>query len=180
MRYTTIIDIRQSSVYRNKNTRLVYLHLALAAGYHDVDRDLVDVSIRRLALDCDVTVAAVRAAIKALVKAHLITREGTLIRVTKWVMTDTISSRPKSKQQQRQIDAAVERKRAEEVRERELEVMRLQREINYQNGTNGYLQYCERLKQLADAGDVEAAKSFARHRARYEAMAAEIKTQQPK
>lgn len=50
MRYTTIVDISEyASLYRNHNARLVYLHLALRSGYHDNDRDLIDVSVRRLA-----------------------------------------------------------------------------------------------------------------------------------
>lgn len=168
MRYTTIIDIRDSSVYRSMNARLVYLHLSLAAGYHDSDRDLVDVSLRRLAADIGVTLSTLRAALKALEKCRLITREGAVIRVRKWVQTEDITPRPKSKAQQRQIDIAVERRRQQEQRELEAEVNRRQREQLFAQGKTNFMLYVEELKRKAEAGDEEAAKLFARHRQRYE------------
>lgn len=86
MRYTTVIDISEfRDVYKNVNTRLLYLHLALKCGYHDADRDVIIVSIRRLAMDSGLTVSAVRHALGVLERAQLVTKSGTGWRVTKWV-----------------------------------------------------------------------------------------------
>ena len=61
MRYTTVIDISEMpEVYKNSTARLIYLHMSLKAGYHDADRDLVKLSIRRLSSDVGVTVSATR------------------------------------------------------------------------------------------------------------------------
>ena len=77
MRYTTIIDISQmGEIYRNQNVRLIYLHLALRSGYHDDDRDLTDISLRRLSMEAGLTVSATRHAIRILTKAGLLKRQG--------------------------------------------------------------------------------------------------------
>lgn len=87
MRYTTIIDISEEpAVYRNVNTRLLYLHLALKSGYHDDDRDRVDISIRRLSFATGLTVSATRHALKVLERCQLLTREGSTWTVKKWVL----------------------------------------------------------------------------------------------
>lgn len=79
MRYTTLIDISEyPQLYRSSSVRLVYLHLVLKSGFHDDDRDLCAVSIRRLANDCGLTVAATRHALGLLEKAAMITRQGPL------------------------------------------------------------------------------------------------------
>lgn len=88
MRYTTIIDISEmSEVYRNLNTRAVYLHLVLKSGYHDDDRDKIRISIRRLAAESGLTVSAVRNALQQLEKASMIERtsDGTTS-VRKWIL----------------------------------------------------------------------------------------------
>lgn len=176
MRYTTVIDIRDSSIYRNHNTRLVYLHLALIAGYHDSDRDIVDVSLRRLAADIGVTLSTLRASLKALEKSKLIAKEGNVIRVKKWLMTEDITPRPKSRAQQKQVDIAVERRQQNEIRELEAEVARKQREAMFAAGKNSFIVYVENLKKLAEAGDEEAAKAFNRHRKRYEEQLRQMQT----
>lgn len=87
MRYTTVIDItEQAAVYRNKNCRLLYLHMALKCGYHAEDRDVIGASIRGLAADCGLSVAATRHALAVLEGAGLIKKEGTAWRVTKFVV----------------------------------------------------------------------------------------------
>lgn len=85
MRYTTVIDITEIPlIRRSKNAQLLYLYMALKAGWHDDDRDCLDASIRSLAKDAGLTVSATRHALGQLVKAKLITRDGLRWRVTKW------------------------------------------------------------------------------------------------
>ena len=96
MRYTTIIDISEiPSVYRNRNARIVYLHLALKSGYHDDDRDLIEISIRRLADASGLSVSATRHALRKLSEAGLITKQDNKMAVKKWIIQDTPSPRQK-------------------------------------------------------------------------------------
>lgn len=89
MRYTTVIDISEfPQIYRNMNARVLYLHMALKSGYHDADRDLLEISIRRLAMDAGLTVSATRHALATLEKDKLVTREGEKWRILKWVVVD--------------------------------------------------------------------------------------------
>ena len=110
MRYTTVIDISEMpEVYRNATARLVYLHLALKAGYHDNDRDRATVSIRRLAMDVDVTVSAARHAIRQLERAGLLKREGSALIVKKWVEEQTITTRARTKREMQEQIQSLER-----------------------------------------------------------------------
>lgn len=88
MRYTTLIDISENAaVYRNPNTRLLYLHLALKSGYHDADRDIINTSIRRLAMETGLTISAVRHALHVLEEAALLNRKnpnGWMVK--KWII----------------------------------------------------------------------------------------------
>lgn len=112
MRYTTVIDISEiPEVYRNATARLVYLHLALKAGYHDNDRDLAAVSIRRLAMDVDVSVSAARHAIRQLEKAGLLKRDGSFLVVKKWVEEQTITTRAKTKREMQEQIRILERQK---------------------------------------------------------------------
>lgn len=98
MRYTTIIDISEMpELYRNLNTRAVYLHLVLKSGYHDADRDKSKLSIRRLAAESGLTVSAVRNALQQLEKASMIERlsDGTTI-VRKWILEMKPTTRTKA------------------------------------------------------------------------------------
>lgn len=98
MRYTTIIDITEvPGIYRNKNSRLVYLHLALRSGYHDNDRDLIDISIRNLSMAVGLSVSATRHALACLEREKLISRDGTRWRILKWVVADLPTPRRQSK-----------------------------------------------------------------------------------
>lgn len=98
MRYTTIIDITEiSDVYRNKNARLIYLHLALKAGYHDDDRDVLQTSIRMTAGTVGLTVSATRHALAVLERAGLLKRTETGWTVTKWIQAAEPTPRPKKK-----------------------------------------------------------------------------------
>lgn len=87
MRYTTIIDLSEfAAIYRNANCRLLYLHMAIKSGYHDEDRDILRCSIRALAADSGLSVAAVRHALKMLEREKLVTRIDGGWRVLKWVV----------------------------------------------------------------------------------------------
>lgn len=98
MRYTTIIDISEiQEVYRNKNARLVYLHLALKAGYHDDDRDQLQMSIRMTAGTVGLTVSATRHALAVLERAGLLKRTEKGWTVTKWIQSADPTPRPKKK-----------------------------------------------------------------------------------
>ena len=168
MRYTTIIDISSwRQVYRSETTRLVYLHLCLTAGYHETDRDLVDKSIRTIARETDLSKSAVEHAIRQLQKYGLVQRQGAALLVKKFVMGEEIGKRAKSKREERQIAAAVERQRQHEAQEREYQLKVLERQRYEAQGTNAYIEYCKALKAKADAGDVDAAASFKRHESAY-------------
>lgn len=94
MRYTTVIDITDyTQIYRNLNARLVYIHMALKAGYHDDDRDICRLSIRSLAADVGITVSATRNALLQLEKSGLISKSSDCWIVKKWVATETPSPR---------------------------------------------------------------------------------------
>lgn len=113
MRYTTVIDISEiPALYRNKNARMIYFHLALRAGYHDDDRDVVKQSIRVLAAETGITVSATRHALHVLEKAGLLTHDNGTTKVVKWVMMPTITARARSVKEQKQ-------KEIQEIRERE-------------------------------------------------------------
>ena len=94
MRYTTVIDITEfPQIYRNIHARLVYIHMALKAGYHDDDRDVCRLSIRNLAADVGITLSAARNALQQLEKAGLISRNSDCWIVKKWVAMDAPSPR---------------------------------------------------------------------------------------
>lgn len=94
MRYTTVIDITDfPQIYRNIHARLVYIHMALKAGYHDDDRDVCRLSIRNLAADVGITVSATRNALLQLEKSGLISKSSDCWIVKKWVQMDAPSPR---------------------------------------------------------------------------------------
>lgn len=94
MRYTTLIDISElPDVYRNKNVRLLYMHMVLKSGYHDQDRDVLAMSIRRLASDTGLTLSATRFALAQLEQAGLLKKEQGNWRVKKWIIQEIPSPR---------------------------------------------------------------------------------------
>lgn len=118
MRYTTVIDISEMpEVYRNTTARLIYIHMSLKAGYHDSDRDLVNVSIRRLSADVGVTVSATRHALHLLVRSGLLVKEGQLWRIKKWVEEQTITTRAKTKREMMDQIQRLERQKQQAVLE---------------------------------------------------------------
>lgn len=89
MRYTTLIDISElPDVYRNKNVRLLYMHIVLKSGYHDQNRDLLDKSLRSLASEVGLTFSATRHAVAQLEAAGLLKKEGGTWRVKKWIVQE--------------------------------------------------------------------------------------------
>lgn len=98
MRYTTVVDISQmQDIYRNHNLRLVYLHLVLKSGYHDDDRDRIRISIRNLAAEVGLTVSATRHALAKLQGEHLLSRDGDIWIVRKYVIENPPTPRSKLK-----------------------------------------------------------------------------------
>lgn len=97
--------------------RLIYIHMSLKAGYHDSDRDLVNVSIRRLSADVGVTVSATRHALHLLVRSGLLVKEGHLWRIKKWVEEQTITTRAKTKREMQEQIQRLERQKQQAVLE---------------------------------------------------------------
>lgn len=181
MRYTTIIDISEvSSVYRNRNARIIYLHMVLKSGWHDNDRDLIDISIRNLAFRTGLTISATRHALQQLEHAGLIARQGTLWAVKKFIFEEPVTPRARTKAQQKQLDAAVERRRNEAKREQEREIEAAIRTRNFDQGKTSFMIYYESLLEQAKAGDVDAQKAVERNRKAYEQQKKSMEENQKK
>lgn len=168
MRYTTIIDISEYSFYRNENCRLLYLHLCLKAGYHDHDRDLVMVSLRQLERQLGMTLSAIRFAVAQLESAGLLTRNGNIWTVKKWIAEQPISSRPKNKKQEESIQRAALREQEREAEERRMEIERAKRENLRQQGKTQFMLYYEEMQQRAQNGDAAASAIVERRKKDYE------------
>lgn len=183
MRYTTIIDIREiPKVYRNKNARLLYLHLVLASGYHNEDRDLADLSLREMAWQTGLTLSAIRNAVKALMGAHLITREGEYWRITKFVLAQAIEKRVTTakKQQEAETRARIDEEAA--ARERQLAEDRERTERLRAAGKTSFMAWYEQQLQKAAQGDAEAQNKVnnKRWQSMYQEQSEAIKKQQQK
>lgn len=169
MRYTTIIDISElQSLYKSTAARLIYLHLCLKAGYHDNDRDLVMISLRNLADATGTTLSATRHAIRLLEKARMISRQGSVIRIRKWIQEQPISTRARTAKQQQQIDEAARRRIEKEQYEREQEIEAARRAALQAQGKDSYMIYYESKLALAEAGDEDARSFCAKNRELYE------------
>lgn len=181
MRYTTVIDITEIPiVYRNQNSRLVYLHLALKSGYHDNDRDLCDISIRRLAAEVQLTVSATRHALAILQKFQLIEKSGTLWKVKKFVLEQPITSRPKSEKKRKEYELEQQRKAAEiEQKQREDEEKRKERELR-KNGKTSFMLYYEEMQEKAALGDPEALEVVRKNQKFYDIQVNKMKNQESK
>lgn len=175
MRYTTIIDISEIPIlYRNPNTRLLYLHMALRSGYHDEDRDLIAVSIRRLAAESGLTISATRHALQQLESCRMLERVGTAWRVKKWIGEQTITSRPRSEKkrlemeekQRREAADAEEKRRTREERKKEKELRK--------SGKTSFMLYYESQLELAKQGDIQAIENVRRHKKFYEQQKEQI------
>lgn len=168
MRYTTIIDLSEfPAVYRNKNVRLVYLHLVLKSGYHDNDRDLIDISIRNLACGVGLSVSATRHALHILEQAHMIRRSGPLWHVRKFIIEQEISPRAKTqKEAKKKAAAAAEQQASQELNIR-LDEERERRQNLRQNNTSDFIMYYEDVVRRAQAGDVDAQETARKRREMY-------------
>lgn len=169
MRYTTIIDISElPRIYQNINARLVYLHLVLKSGYHDDDRDLVHMSLRRIAAETGLSLSAIRHAVSVLEKSGLLSRQGEMWMVKKWIIEQKVSTRARTARQQKAIEIEAVRRIENEKREREAEIQRLRREALAAQGKTQFMLYVERLQKQAAAGDMEAAEALKRHQKAYD------------
>lgn len=176
MRYTTIIDIRDiPMVYRNINTRLVYLHLVLRSGYHDDDRDMTTISIRRLAAEVGLTIGATRNALKQLTTCQLLQSTGSSYLVRKWVGEQTITPRIKSEKKRREAEERQRREEADaEERLRSQEARRREKELR-KKGKTSFMLYYESQMDLAAKGDPEAIENVKRNKKFYEQQLEQLK-----
>lgn len=168
MRYTTIIDISEiPAIYRNINARLVYLHLVLKSGYHDNDRDLVRMSLRRIAAETGLSLSAIRHAVAQLERAQLLSRQGDIWFVKKWIIEQKISTRARTARQQKQIEIEAEKRRENEKREQEAAIEKQRREQIAAQGKTSFMLFYESLEKKAAAGDLEAAESVKKYKSMY-------------
>lgn len=160
MRYTTIIDIRElPAIYRNVNARLVYLHMVLASGYHDNDRDQTEISIRRISYETNLTISAVRHALGSLERCGLISRTGITWTVKKFVLETSITPRVRSEKKRREAENAARAKAIQEEQEqREKEETRKYREMR-KHGDPLREQVLDLMKR-AEAGDTDALETL--------------------
>lgn len=169
MRYTTIIDITEiPAVYRCQSARILYIHMALRAGYHDNDRDLLDVSLRRLADGSGLSISAVRHGLQILERAGLIKKSGSVYAVRKWIAQSAVTPRALTKKQERAVAQAEQMRREREQRAAEEEAERRAREEAWTDDKTPFMRYYESLMEKAAAGDEEAARGVERHREMYE------------
>lgn len=129
MRYTTIIDIREApALYRNANTRLIYLELVLGSSYQQETKDRYQGSFRTLATRAGVTISAVRNSLKQLQALGMVSPiEGGWI-VKKWIEQPAIIPRRQRPKPEQLISLSEEQKASAEQlnHERWLEKLRQQ------------------------------------------------------
>lgn len=168
MRYTTVIDISEiPAIYRSQNARLTYVHLALRCGYHDTDRDIADVSVRRLALEVGVSVSAVRHALHLLERFKLIEKQGNVWMVKKWIQPETITPRKQAEKALKQAERAKEREKERQSMDSQRAREDEERAAMERQHLSHFIVYYESLYERVAAGDVQAPKLLVRHRAMY-------------
>lgn len=168
MRYTTIIDLSEfPAVYRNKNVRLVYLHLVLKSGYHDNDRDLIDISIRNLAWSVGLSVSATRHALHILEQARMIKRAGPLWHVRKFIIEQEISPRAKTQKDAKKKAAAAAESAKSQALNTQLDQERERRQNLQENNTSDFIIYYEDVVRRAKAGDVDAQETMRKRKDMY-------------
>lgn len=176
MRYTTVIDISEiQSLYRNKHAVLLYFHLCLKAGYQDDNRDIVDTSIRRLSAELDMTISAVRNALKRLQEFKMVTLAEGKITVKKWLMPETPTARPKTARQakQQQEDAVRRKYEAEMKAQRDREdaeraALEQRKQQLLRQGKTMYMLTYEKYLEEAEKGDAMCIELVKRNKSRYE------------
>jgi DNA-binding Lrp family transcriptional regulator len=153
------------SVYRNEHARLLYLHMALRAGYHDNDRDSCRLSVRRLAAEVGLTLSATRHALKVLENAVLIKRYQGAFAVRKFAMSAPVTPRPRSEKKRREQEAkAIEDAMRAEREQREADERRRLKEEEAATGKTAYQRHVEDLERRAAAGDEDARRALAYHK----------------
>lgn len=176
MRYTTIIDLSEfPALYRSASVRLLYMHMVFKSGYHDDDRDMLLTSIRRLAQETGLTVGAVRHALQQLETVSLITKDGQLYRIKKYILERPITARAKSRRQEEQQAANAQLQAEKEERERQYRQDELRRRKLAASGKSDYIMYVESLMEKAARGDIHAAEMVKMHQANYNKAIADLK-----
>lgn len=168
MRYTTIIDISEYPlIYNNHNTRLLYLHLCLKSGFHDDDRDILEISIRNLAYEVGISVSACRNSLRILEQCSFIRMSHSRIEVKKWISERKITKREKVETQKEIAKQNQERQR--QMEELDKQRQRDKRIINelYDKGINPFIAFYEqKIKEYQD-GDIDALVSLKRNYKQY-------------
>lgn len=170
MRYTTIIDVSEiPRVYANSNAVRVYLHLCLRCGYHDGDRDIITLSIRRLSYDLGLTLSATRHALKLLLDQGLLQYNGgSTWTVIKWVTKKAIGTRAKSEAEQQLRDRRELENQEREERHRQQAAEDRKRESMRKQGKTSFTEYYEQyILPLAEKGDPEGLRLKALHEKTY-------------
>lgn len=172
MRYTTIIDISEiDKVWGNFNVVRLYLFLALKCGYHDIDRDFIQISTRTLALQLGISHSAVRHALKILQNEKLIAKAGKWWRIKKYVDEQPITKRDRHDKSSKQ--RAVE-KAAKEAREANAAALEADIAARKQS-KNGFIIYYENHLKLAEEGNEESKRIVEQRRGIYESIKGETK-----
>lgn len=138
MRYTTIIDITDLPIWRNTNVLRLYYFACMKCGYHDNDRDILQISIRKLSYLLDMSISAVRHSLKVLHAAGLIipVQESTY-RVIKWVDNQEISKRKSKRELQLQVESMTreqQRQQQEQLEQEQKKIIEKERKQRQQRG----------------------------------------------
>lgn len=157
MRYTTILDLTDfPTLYKNQTIRLVYFHLCCRSGYHDNDRDLIQISVRSVAREVGITIAAARHALHQLETFALISREGTVWRVKKFVVEQPITARAKTARAARAAEIKKTEIEESERREAQRQAEEKERIKLAKQGKTSFMLYYEQKLMEAQQGNVEA------------------------
>lgn len=168
MRYTTIIDVRNLSWYKNPSARLVYIHLVMIAGWHDDDRDIARISYRRLAIEVGLTLSATRHALQQLTTTGMITATEKGWMVKKWEIPKDITPLQKIiKGKKSQQSAAAAGSGSRDTMEK-LEQERQERKALATSGKSQFMLYYEDQLVKANNGDAEALAAVERYKSIYE------------
>lgn len=120
------------------------------------------------------SVGATRHALHILMTARLLTRNGDVWQVTKWVQESTVSPRPKQTRQSAQ-QAALRAERARQEERDEKERLEKQKQLEQRaNGKTSFMVYYEAQLEKARQGDLEAAQIVQKNKAFYEKHCATI------
>lgn len=166
MRYTTIIDVRNLSWYRNPSARLVYIHLVMTAGWHDDDRDIARISYRRLAIEVGLTLSATRHALHQLTTTGMITATDKGWMVKKWEIPKDITPLQKVIKGKKSAAAAAGSGTREPIER--LEQERHERKALAISGKSQFMVYYENQLVKANNGDAEALAAVERYKSIYE------------